>query len=59
MTLLHADFGHGDRIAACLGGRDGLFEVLEIQIMIAGCEIHRGKGAVDIDKRTILFADVP
>jgi hypothetical protein len=35
MTLLHCDFGHGDRIAACLGGRGGPFEVLEIQLMVA------------------------
>ena len=59
MTLLHRDFGHGDRIAACVGGRGGLREMLEIQLVLAGGEIRRGDGSIDVDKRSILFAHVP
>ena len=46
MTLLHRDFRHGDRIAACVGGRDGFSKVLEIQLMFAGGKIHRGDGSI-------------
>ena len=59
MTLLHRDFGHGDRVAACFGGRRGILEVFEIQLMVADGEIGRGDGSIDVDERATLFAHMP
>ena len=55
MTLLHRNFGQGHRIAASLGGRGGLGEMLAVQLVFLGGEIGRGDGAMDVDKRAILF----
>src|SRR5580692_2762301 len=46
MTLLHRDFGDGDRITACVGSRGGLHEMLQIQLMLTSGEIRRGDGSI-------------